>query len=76
MSGVGQALLAQSDPELVLTAMRVYLPRFPSSARLGGLTVADGQVVEDDARVDAVAHDVIVRIDLTPSPSRPEGTSI
>jgi hypothetical protein len=55
--------------------VRVHLPRFPSAARHCGLTVADGQVVEDDAPVDAVAHDVIVRIDLTPSPSRPEGTS-
>jgi NADPH:quinone reductase-like Zn-dependent oxidoreductase len=64
-TGTAQVFLASQNPELVVEAMRAYLPRFPRSARLRGLTIADGRVAGDDARVKAAtANDAIVRIEL------------
>jgi deazaflavin-dependent oxidoreductase (nitroreductase family) len=66
-TGTGQVLLARHDPELVAGAMRPYLRRFPTSARLRGLTITDGQIVEDDSQLRAAtSRDAIVQIELQP----------
>jgi hypothetical protein len=47
--------------------MQTYLPRFAASARLRGLTITDGEIVEDDVQVRAAtAHDATVQIKLRP----------
>jgi len=65
VTGIGQVFLAEDDPELVAEAMGTYLPRFPSSARIRGLTVTNGRIAEDDAQLRAAsAQDAIVQIKL------------
>lgn len=65
LEAVGQVFLAENDPELVADAMRMYMQRFPSSARLRGLTIGDGEIAEDGGLLQAAtAHDAIVRVEL------------
>ncbi len=67
LNGIGQVFLGQVNPQIVTEAMRIYLPHFPTAARLRGLTIIDGQIAEDSEQIrKGVARDAIVKIELQP----------
>jgi deazaflavin-dependent oxidoreductase (nitroreductase family) len=66
VTGVGQALSGDHDPQLVAAGMTIYLSKFATSARVRGIG-RDARGRPDPGQLQrAVPHEVIVRLILDP----------
>lgn len=68
--GIAQAFNGKQDPRVVETALRVYLAKFPASARIRGITLDSAGTPDPEQLAQDVPHEVIIRVALHPTKVR------
>jgi len=71
VTGVGQALSGDHDPQLVAAGMTIYLTKFATSARVRRIARDTCGRPDPGQLQRAVPHEVIVRLILDPPEQAP-----